>query len=313
MSLLTTLLEIAIVLAAIYVTLSCVVSAINEQIAASLQLRGKKLYEGVLNLVVGHQAITDAIFKHPLIAAASEDKDGTVDPKKKYRPSYVDARNFSMALWQSVQKTQSLPEGTQAAALVSTPAAALAELGTRVGSMEAGDLKTTLSALITAASGDYQQLLKTTDGWFNAQMDRVSGWYKRQTQWIMAVISAIVVLFCGIDSLEVGKTLYGDQTLRAGLADSISKSAKPATGGTATEKDIAKVIDSAAQTQLATFVHFPTEWYGNPSRLPGHVPGMFVTFLALLLGGPFWFDALLKLVNVRSAGRKPDRSDQPPQ
>jgi hypothetical protein len=31
----------------------------------------------------------------------------------------------------------------------------------------------------------------------------------------------------------------------------------------------------------------------------------------LFLGGPFWFDALYKLTNVRCAGRKPGRTDEP--
>jgi hypothetical protein len=44
----------------------------------------------------------------------------------------------------------------------------------------------------------------------------------------------------------------------------------------------------------------------NDLRSPWlHWPGMLVTFVALSLGGPFWFDALGTLVNVRMAGTKP--------
>ena len=35
------------------------------------------------------------------------------------------------------------------------------------------------------------------------------------------------------------------------------------------------------------------------------LPGIVLTALALLLGAPFWFDMLNKLINVRNSGKKP--------
>lgn len=319
MSILAALLEIAIVLAAIYVTMSCVCSAINEQIAQILKLRGEKLYQGVLNLLVGHRALTDAIFVHPMIAASSDDKDGAIS-RKTYRPPYVDARNFSMAFWQSVQLQQALPSDADMAAIMRSSTSALDDLALRVHALPAGDLQRSLTALINAANGDYEKLLAATDGWFNAQMDRVSGWYKRQTQAILALIAASIVIVSGIDSIEIGTRLYFDQGLRQSVVDAIVKSL-PAPAGSAegagangaTEKTramsgVAQTIDGQLQGQLGTFFHPPNDWLSHLR----HVPGMAVTFVALLLGGPFWFDALCGLVNVRAVGRRPQRADQPP-
>jgi hypothetical protein len=316
-SILATLLEIAIVLAAIYVSLSCLCSAINEQVAAFLQLRGKTLYDGVLNLVVGEAKIADAVFAHPLIAAASNDPDGKPDPAKSYRPSYLDARNFSMALWQSVQQqAQQGTAGAAAAAAVNAPAQLMTDLQASVDGLRNAQLKSSLSALIAAAGNDYRQLLAATDGWFNAQMDRVSGWYKRQTQWILAVIAVIVVLVSGIDSVEIAKVLYYDQGLRQTAVDAIAKAvptpapnATPAPGAVPNMAPVARAIDQQMTAELGGFFHPPQDWVLHL----WHLPGMVLTFVALQLGAPFWFDALCSLVNVRNAGRKPQRDDQPPQ
>ncbi len=41
---------------------------------------------------------------------------------------------------------------------------------------------------------------------------------------------------------------------------------------------------------------------------PWRIPGWLLTGLAVMLGAPFWFDALTKLLNInlRATGKKPD-------
>jgi hypothetical protein len=54
----------------------------------------------------------------------------------------------------------------------------------------------------------------------------------------------------------------------------------------------------------------PIGWHAddNPKVNPiwYKVIGLFITAVAAALGAPFWFDALSKLANLRSAGPKPD-------
>ena len=42
------------------------------------------------------------------------------------------------------------------------------------------------------------------------------------------------------------------------------------------------------------------------SQVPGGVVGWLITALAGMLGAPFWFDLLNKLINIRNAGPKPE-------
>jgi len=93
------LIDVAIVLVGIYIALAVAASWVQEQIAALSHLRGRQLYRGILNLVAGATTLTDAIYAHPLVSAAVDNK------QEEKLPSYLDARNFSLALWQSVHQT----------------------------------------------------------------------------------------------------------------------------------------------------------------------------------------------------------------
>ena len=306
------LLDVLIVLSGLYTGLSCFVSWTNERIAEFLSLRGKTLFSGVLNLVMGEASLANGIFTHPLITAARNDKNGKPDFGKPYRPSYLDARNFSLALWQTVDRRQTGGAAT-IADTIQAPSALLADLASRVDALENADLRKALTALVQQAGNDYQLLLTVTDSWFNAQMDRVTGWYKRQSQYVVAAIALVLVSITGLDSVEIATRLSSDPAMRAEFAAEVARSV-PATstlhgsGSTPSPSALeALATEGTAQAQnnFASFFH--VAFNGDKWR---HVPGMFVTLVALTLGGPFWFDLLGSLVNVRGAGRKPERGDQ---
>jgi hypothetical protein len=346
---LSAIVDVAIVLVALYVSLSCAVSWVHEQLAAVLKLRGKMLYAGILNLVFGHPEIVERIFSHPLVtsgvrtatgvkpapAAPQSAGDAVVSTVENvvqrvttYRPSYVDARNFSVAFWQSLVDLQNAPVTDVAPLLAETPAKLLEDLKDPVNALVGAypNLHMTCIALIAQAEGDYQRLLAATDGWFEAQMDRVSGWYKRQTQFIVAAIALLLVSFTGIDSIEVAKRLYLDPELRTAVVlpivqtvqDAQSNAApSPAPGTSPSPTDVAaargtavtQTVDQVLRTtSLAELVHISFNPFATWRE---HAFGMFLTLIALSLGGPFWFDVLSLFVNVRLEGRKPQRSDQP--
>jgi hypothetical protein len=264
---------------------------------------------------MGQVSLAEGIFKHPLITAARNDKNGKPDYSKPYRPSYLDARNFSLALWQTVDQQQT-GDAAAIADMLEPSSALFADLASRVDTLDNPDLRKALSALMQQAGNDYQQLLAVTDGWFNAQMDRVSGWYKRKSQYIIAALSLVVVLVSGLDSIEIATRLSGDPAMRSQFAASVAQTVTPTAPQPGAERPLspsalealATAGNAQAQSNFASFFHISLtrdKWR--------HLPGMFVTLLALMLGGPFWFDLLSSLVNVRAAGRKPERGDQPPQ
>ena len=58
-----------------------------------------------------------------------------------------------------------------------------------------------------------------------------------------------------------------------------------------------------AWTCLHSYSPYPNEWSGWAK-----LAGILITAFAGMQGGPFWFDILQKLVNMRAAGKKPDEN-----
>jgi hypothetical protein len=351
------IIDIAIVLCGVYASLSVLSSWVHERIAAALGLRGWNLFKGIVHLVGGHD-VAARIFNHPLVAATSRRPDLVV-PKAPAPnallhfwnivatrpPSYLDARNFSSAFWQVVQESAAPaaanpPSGANAPAdddeitalgklVASEPDSVIATLKNSVAAIEAPpSLKKQMLSLLAQAGNDYDKLLAATDGWFNAQMDRVSGWYKRQSQWIMIGLAFLIVSLSGVDTLEMVRTLSVlDPTQLTSIADDVQKRVTK-DGSAALTPAPLPTLAPAGQTNgpttvspfdLTQFAHphpdLWTNWGWESKADNGKVyqrgPGMALTLLALALGGPFWFDSLCSLANVRAAGRKPRRSDQP--
>lgn len=94
----SSILEVAIGMIFIYLFLSLVSSAVNEAIASFLNKRGKKLFEGVKNLLNDPKftGLAQQLFTHGLVDGISEE---ATNPKKANRfPSYMPPSTFSLAL-----------------------------------------------------------------------------------------------------------------------------------------------------------------------------------------------------------------------
>ena len=79
------------------------------------------------------------------------------------------------------------------------------------------DLRKALLSLYKLSDFDVGRLTTSIEVWFDAQMDRITGAYKRWAKrWVIAV-AAVVVIVGGIDSIAIGRTLYVHETVRAAV------------------------------------------------------------------------------------------------
>ncbi|MFY9718073.1 MAG: hypothetical protein WAK16_00385 [Candidatus Cybelea sp.] len=343
------ILDIAIVLCAIYAGTSCLCSWVVERIAALLALRGWSLFRGISNLVGSYELAT-TIFNHPLVLANSAKPDRTVDAAAgssiarfasvalSRPPSYLEARNFSSALWQALGGEQlSGASGTSesqaiADASAGAPASFINALKTAVTGMNDNQkLQQQLSSLLAQAGDDYPKLLAATDAWFNAEMDRVSGWYRRQAQLIVVIVALFVVTFSGLDTLEMVRTLsILSPTQLSSIADTeqtrvcVSPSPEgiscptppPLPAGRTAPMGVTNGPTSQEPFDVTQFAHIHLSienWSWKSKTSSGLIyyraPGLVLTWIALTLGGPFWFDLLCSLANARAAGKKPDDNE----
>jgi len=163
-------------------------------------------------------------------------------------------------------------------------------------------LKNALTTLFNEAGHDVEQFKSQLEIWFNNTMDRVSGWYKRRTQWIQLVFAMGLAVCLNIDSVHIGRTLFAVHSpLRAALVEQ----AKPIL---ASRNDTLEHLTAAISS-----VSLPigwTEFHWN-DILP-RFPGWLITALAASLGAPFWFDLLNKFINIRGAGKAPEEKPKAP-
>jgi hypothetical protein len=298
------LLDTLIFLTAVFLALATAVSYINEQLASYLHWRGKTLYQGVLNLVCGEAPLVEALFQHPLVAASSNDADGVIKPgDRTYRPSYIDARNFTLALHDLVANATVNAQGQHvydaASSAITAPDQLFQALQQQAQTWKGTMFGTQLNTLLLEAQGSYDGLLHATDAWFNRQMDRVSGWYKRFTAPILFLIGFIITLGLGVDTMRIVGFLQTDAATRTALVNGIVSSSSH----TLSEDAITRYSSVFAPGPLSGWT--ATQW-------PTHLLGIVITAVAAALGAPFWFDLLSSLINVRLAGPKPPSTPASP-
>lgn len=362
----TALLTTVIGLIGVYIAFALAASWINEQIATVLQLRSKTLIAGIRSML-GDAAAAD-FFAHPLIVALGELPAQNIWAKLgtpfglKYRAQSVPAR-----------VTAASPPGAAAASTAAAPApvktppyvgaehfavvladllrnkapgsSPLATLGASSADVAAAinaisvpgnpykPLYDIVLPIWKDAKGDYDRFTDALGSWYDSQMDRVTGWYKRSVQIILIYLGLLIAFGLNIDTIQIINDLQQNTTLANALASqtqafySAQQATKPCQSSnpcTCADGYIPK--NNLCQIDLSAIAQLPLGW--NESRWRYVVPnpqaplheklaekrlwfkllGLIITTVAILLGAPFWFDVLGSIVNVRSVGTKPPPS-----
>jgi hypothetical protein len=183
-------------------------------------------------------------------------------------------------------------------------------------------VKRTLLLAINGADGDLNKVREHLETWYNNTMDRVSGWYKRSTQFVLFWVALFVVVSMNINTLTIADYLYRHTAERESLVSTVANQSA----------DYQGVAFENAQAQLQQ-IHIPLGWdhgWGLPredsatgARMPwglriahwGYVRiwgdvfqpvvGLLLTTFAAMLGAPFWFDLLSKFTALRSTAKPP--------
>lgn len=341
----STVLEVAIGMAFVYLLLSLFCSAVNEVIASILHSRAKNLEQGINSLfteglkteeVKGDKpapalTLSDAIYQHGLVQSLYRSGAGIAQnvlaKDIKTLPSYIPSRTFASALLDIVfPGDKANPTGLPAD---------LPAMLTKLKSLPEGKGKEAITTLVVQAQGDIDKTRAAFEEWYDDGMDRAAGWYKRQTQFTLFFIGLTAALLINVDSISVATKLWASPALRTyaiaaatdyekahATADASSTSTPPASTATPTIDDSTrKAQDSLASLQS---LGLPVGWDGNAyswwhgwsanslhswQGLGLAIVGWLLTAIAMTLGAPFWFDLLNQFMVVRSTIKPREKSD----
>ncbi|MGB8909996.1 MAG: hypothetical protein WCC84_14720 [Candidatus Cybelea sp.] len=152
----------------------------------------------------------------PATAAPDTTTPKTTQPAVK-QPPYVSAEHFAVVLADLLRRKA--PGASPLASLgasASDVAAALNAIG--VPGNPYKPLYDILLPIWTDAKGDYDRFTDALGSWYDSQMERVSGWYKRSVQIILVYIGLIVAFSFNVDTIQIIRELQQNATLANSLA-----------------------------------------------------------------------------------------------
>jgi hypothetical protein len=305
------LLAVAIDLAAIFLLLSIVCSTLNEWVAAAVAKRATTLEAGVATMLA-NPAFTRDVLENPLIRNLA----GNLK-----KPSYIPSQSFSLSLISALLQQTPPPAsaGAPAAAPQPTLPATMPNIAAGIGALPNGDLKRSLTALLDDARADYDKFRTNLEQWFDNEMDRVSGWYKRWSQAVLLVLAILIVVGGNVDAIRVGRLLWGDATLRNAIAAAATAAyTKPGASTADQLNGVAAGVESMSlpfgwcgDPVVATWCGGQPSANANNGLLGGwllKLAGLALSIMAISMGAPVWFDVLGRIVNLRMAGTPPSGS-----
>jgi hypothetical protein len=318
-------LDVGVGLVFVFLLLSLACSAANELLEAAVKYRARALELGLRELLDDPQAagLVRRLYGHPLVSGLFR---GAYDPNSKGNlPTYIPARTFALALMDVLQPASATVLSGAAGALLtplpSTPAPAVPNAGPvqqfrqTIAGLPASQVRTALLSLIDAAGDDASRARQNIEDWYNTSMDRVSGWYKRRTQAIIAVIGLTLVVAVNADTVGIARYLSTNKTARALIVSQAESAVRPAPGQPAAVppdlKTALQQLDEEGALPLGWKREATRDWRRVPQS-PGEwalkILGLLLTTFAVSLGAPFWFDMLNKIMVVRSTIKSEDKA-----
>lgn len=313
----SSVIDVAIGLVFVFLLLSLIASAAKEGLESFFKRRAQDLEKGIKELVGTKDggSFVVSLYNHGLINSLFA---GTYGDKNVALPSYIPSKNFALALMDLWSKGKvTLPQNVSQA----------------------------LDAFTLTAGSDATKMQAQIEDWYNSSMDRVSGWYKRRTQFWLFGIGLVITIAVNVDCGVIAKRLSTDTTLREAVVSAAQSQLKqtPASGSNATPKSTDSSTDATItkiRTNLSALdgVGLPLGWTesvkvwkadvaaakdpNNADKkgdlweiafwnlIVSHIAGWLITALAVSLGAPFWFDTLNKIMVIRSTVKPHEKSKE---
>jgi len=186
------------------------------------------------------------------------------------------------------------------------------------------DVKNQIIAYADGVETKIDAFKNNIEGWYDNVMDRTSGWYKRQTQAILFGIGISIAVSFNADVLSIYNQLSADPQLAIELADKaqafIEREDRENTFNNGNPSSEEASLSQQDLDKLRTLIRQDIEGIKSPLGIGWSIvnfeemnltswllklAGWIVTAFGVMLGAPFWFDLLRKIVNIRNTGNRP--------
>ena len=235
-----TVLDVIISLVFIYLLYSLLATSVQEIISTILHRRANTLYDGIKSMLSDTRKDMGFIpnfiiytICEPFINIANRllriftgEKEPVLYAKfydhpiiKNYgqnflfkKPSYLTPENFSSILIETLKNLD--PDNK-------TKPATFLLLKSTIEAKQVlidSDTRSIINYHLNEAAGDLDVFKYRIDKWYNDTMDRVSGWYKRNTQFYLLALGLIMAISLNVDSIEITNFLSDNKPARDQLA-----------------------------------------------------------------------------------------------
>lgn len=339
-------LEVGIGMVFLFLMMSLICTALQEWLEGIFKWRAMDLERGVRTLLDDKDGSTTSfLYRHPLVYSlfqgrydpahlvSSATLSGTDAQHVRLRarrnlPSYIPSSSFAMAFLDLVGRGPvSDAQGDEQDANHAPLTVAL--LRERAAALSSPHLRRVMLSAIDHCGGNMDKLRTHIQDWFDGTMNRAGGWYKRRTQAVLFMLGILMACTLNVDSLHVMQRLTADKAFRDVVVKQAGSASAPDANKAAPAlerfSDARNVIDSVGMpvgwravsdgrtlpwvprqlctNELKACVTGADEMYGWFRVFAGWL----VTALSVMLGAPFWFDTLNKLMVIRSTIKPKDK------
>jgi hypothetical protein len=323
-------LDTALSLILIFFIFSIIAYIVQEIVAINLNYRGNVLWNSLAQLLDKTKTTGRDFGNKPVAKDLAKNTDDffskpEINSLKKNLtklPSYIPAANFALAMM-SMASSKMKTDPVKKDNLFDN-----VKLGLEKYTATDGDIFEVMKDL-AASSTDIKELQKKIEDWYNDYMDRVTGWYKSHTTITIRLIAIGITLFFNVNVIKLTKEIFINSQLRgtlAGMASNIGQNQQLLNKYENTTARIDSLNATGSKLSIDTLYNklnitgLPLGWNGSSMDqvFIKDDTGQSITNIFFLLigwgiaagcismGAPFWFDMLVKLVNVRRSGLTPE-------
>ncbi len=281
-------LEVVVGLVLVYYILGSIVSTITQIINESLETRGA------------------ALEKYLLQAAG----DKAIDLKNL--PQIKALRPIRYANWWNVfgagieeKKVEKIPVATlvsgyfDVAGLSCKAAFAPDELVAILTGLPDSEAKEALLHWVGQGVTEIDALRDRASDYFNGILNQAQATFKAKARSVVIILSLLVTLILGTDTIQMAKDLWGDAALRAAAAAQASQvTTQPAGNQSAlSPQNVEKTLELPLKFSWFQATGLPAN--STPMSTAGYVLlkvlGLLITAAAVSQGSSFWYDVLKRL------------------